>query len=157
MLDFDAIPLELKDLPQWCVYKIEDVGGEETKVPYSLRLGQRASSTDPLTWSTFSVVVAAYQDIEGYSGICFMLSEENGIVFIDLDDCIKGGVIEPWALEIVKRFNSYTERSQSGLGLHILIKGIKPGNRCRLAKHPHKIEIYSHSRQCCLTGDVVAV
>jgi len=67
MLDFDAIPLELKDLPQWCVYKIEDVGGEETKVPYSIRLGQRASSTDPLTLSSFSVVVAAYQDIEGYS------------------------------------------------------------------------------------------
>lgn len=85
-----------------------------------------------------------------------MLTEENGIIFIDLDDSIEeDGTIMPWALEIVKRFNSYVERSQSGHGLHILIKGIKPGDRCRKASYPHKVEIYSHSRQCCLTGDVV--
>lgn len=155
MLDFDSIPLELKALNQWCVYKLEDVDGEKTKVPYSPTTSQRASSTDRLTWSTFNAAMAAYQDLEGYNGICFMLSEENDIVFIDLDGCIKDSVIEPWALEIVNRFNSYTERSQSGNGLHILIKGTKPGDRCRTAKYPHKIEIYSHSRQCCLTGDVV--
>lgn len=157
MLGFDSIPLELKALTQWCVYKLEDVDGEETKVPYSPTTGRRASSTDRSTWSAFNTVKAAYEDFENYNGICFMLSEENCIVFIDLDDCIKDSVIEPWALEIVKRFNSYTERSQSGKGLHILIKGTKPGDRCRTAKYPHKVEIYSHSRQCCLTGDVVVV
>ena len=147
MLDFDAIPLGPKDLPQWCVYKLEDVDGEITTVPYSPTTGQRASSTDRLTWSTFNAALAAYQDREGYDGICFILCEENGIVFIDLDDCIKDGVIEQWALEIVKRFNSYTEQSQRGNGLHILIKRTKPGNRCRTAKYPHTIVICTPIRQ----------
>lgn len=152
--NFDAIPEELRGLRQWCVYKLEVVDGNKTKVPYQIA-GMRASSTDSKTWSSFKAALAAYQDLEGFDGLCFMLAEDNGIVFIDLDDCIKDDIIEPWALEIVKRFNSYTERSQSGKGLHILIKGQKPGTRCRKVDYPHKIEIYSHSRQCCLTGDVV--
>jgi len=152
----ENIPAEAKALDQWCVYQLEEVNGQKTKVPYQLT-GQRASSTDPKTWASFSAALAAYQDLEGYDGICFMLAEENGIVFIDLDNSIKDGIIESWALEIVKKFNSYTERSQSGKGLHILIKGAKPGPRCRSAKYPHAIEIYSHSRQCCLTGDLVVV
>ena len=152
----ENIPPETKTLPQWCTYKLEAVNGERTKVPYSPTTGQRASSTDPGTWSPFEVVLAAFRDLELYDGICLMLAEENGIVFIDLDDSIEeDGTIKTWAQEIVRRFGSYTERSQSGHGLHILIKGVKPGNRCRSAKYPYKVEIYSHSRQCCLTGDLV--
>jgi putative DNA primase/helicase len=153
-VNFDLIPAEFKALRQWCVYKLEVVGGKKTKVPYQIS-GDSASSTDPTTWATFESARDAYQDLEKFDGICFMLSEDNGIVFVDLDDCIKGGNIESWAVEIVRRLNSYTERSQSGKGLHILIKGQKPGARCRRADYPHKIEIYSHSRQCCFTGDVV--
>ncbi len=65
----------------------------------------------------------------------------------------KNGIIEPWALEIIKKFDSYTERSQSGNGLHILIKGKKPIKRCR--KHGSPYEIYDSVRPCYLTGDVV--
>jgi len=153
--NFDNIPEELKQLPQWCGYKLQFVDGEKTKVPYQIT-GSRASSTDPKTWTLFDKVKTAYQD-GIFDGIAFMLSKENGMVFIDLDDCIKDGVIESWAVDIVKKFNSYTERSQSGKGLHVLIKGIKPGDRCRSSKYPRKVEIYSHSRQCCLTGDLVVV
>lgn len=152
----ENIPPETKALPQWCTYKLEVVDGEQTKVPYSPTTGLRASSTDPRTWTTFDVVLTAYTDFELYDGICFMLAEENGIVFIDLDNSIEeNGTIKPWAQEIIGRFNSYTERSQSDKGLHILIRGKKPGPRCSTAKYPHKVEIYSHSRQCCLTGDLV--
>jgi putative DNA primase/helicase len=151
----EKFPLELIPLPQWCVYKLEDINGKRTKIPYNPTTGNRASTTDPKTWATFKAALAAYQDIGGYNGICFMLTKEAGIVFIDLDNCIIEGKIEPWAEEIVKLFDSYTERSQSGNGLHILVKGTKPGNKCRTTKYPHKVEIYSHSRQCCLTGDVI--
>jgi primase-polymerase (primpol)-like protein len=157
MYNFDAIPSELKILSQWCTFKLEVVDGKKTKVPYSPKTGHRASTTDPSTWSIFEAARAAYQDLERYDGICFMLAKENGIVFVDLDDCIEDGIIMGWALNIAKLLNSYTERSQSGKGLHILVKGLKPGNRCRRADYPRKIEIYSHSRQCCLTGDLVAV
>lgn len=154
-IDPETIPTELQALKQWCLYKIELVDDKRTKVPYQV-FGQRADSTDPETWTSFSTALAAYQDVEAFDGLCFMLAEENGIVFIDLDDSIEpDGTIKAWAQEIVNKFNSYTERSQSGKGLHILIRGVKPGPRCRKAKYPHGIEIYSHSRQCCLTGDVV--
>lgn len=150
----ENIPQECKALPQWCTYKLEEVNGERTKVPYSTA-GYRASTTDSKTWGTFKAALAAHQDIGGYNGICFMLTEEAGIVFIDLDHCIENDVIAPWALKIIELFDSYTERSQSGAGIHILVKGRKPGPRCRKATYPHPVEIYSHSRQCCLTGDVI--
>ena len=162
--NFEEIPQEPRALPQWCDYKLDPllekgkpkiVKGKckKTKVPYHPN-GQKASSTAPATWTTFELAKAAYQDLEGvYDGICFMLARDNGIVFIDLDNCIKDGVIDPWAVEIVNRFNSYTEKSQSGKGLHILIKGQKPGPKCRTLKFPG-IEIYDHARQCCLTGNV---
>jgi len=76
----------------------------------------------------------------------------SGTVFIDIDHCIKDGIIDPWAQEIIKQFNSYTEKSQSGNGLHILIKGKKPIKRCR--KNGSPFEIYDCLRPCYLTGDV---
>jgi len=154
-VNHDQIPDEMKRLRQWCTYKLETVDGKKTKVPYEVSTGARASSTAPQTWTTFEAALTAYQDLDKYKGICFMCSDESGIVFIDLDGCIKDGTIEPWADEIVKRFNSYTERSQSGKGLHILIKGTKPGTKCRTKKYPHAVEIYSKARQCCTTGDVL--
>lgn len=151
----ENIPPECKALPQWCVYKLEEVNGERTKVPYNSTTGYRASTIDPTTWSSFNAALAAYEELEIYNGICFMLTEETGIVFIDLDHCIENNTVAPWALGIIELFDSYTERSQSGKGIHILVKGRKPGPRCRKAAYPHPIEIYDHARQCCLTGDVI--
>ncbi|TFH54024.1 MAG: DUF3987 domain-containing protein [Methanothrix sp.] len=151
----ENIPPEAKNLNQWDCYKLEMVDGDKTKVPYSPATGQRASSTDAQTWTSFNAALAAYQDLEIYDGICFFVTEEVGIVFIDLDKCIQDDIIAAWAAEIVKRFGSYTEKSQSGKGLHILIKGKKPGKRCSTAKYPHGVEIYDHARQCCLTGDLL--
>lgn len=154
----ENIPAEIKVLDQWGCYGLEMVEGKETKVPFTPATGHRAKSTRKDTWCSFDAALAAYQDLNIYDGICFFLTRESGIVFIDLDHSINdGGEIEPWTLEIVKRFNSYTERSQSGRGLHILIKGVKPGTRCRRTAYQYPIEIYDHARQCCLTGDLVAV
>jgi primase-polymerase (primpol)-like protein len=153
----ESIPAEIKALDQWGCYKLEMVKDKKTKVPYSPTTGQRAKSTKKETWASFKSALVAYQDLEIYDGICFFLTKESGMVFIDLDHSIKDGIIEPWAVGIVKRFNSYTERSQSGKGLHILIKATKPGTKCRTARSPHDVEIYDHARQCCLTGDLVVV
>jgi len=151
---FENIPERIKNLPQWGPYKLEMVKGRKTKVPYQLN-GQRASSTDPKTWTTFARAVAAVQETDAFSGVFFMLTEENGLIFIDLDSCIKDDVAEKWATDIIQQFESYTEKSQSGRGFHILIEAKKPFARCESASYPHGIEIYDHARQCCLTGDVV--
>ena len=90
----------------------------------------------------------------GFDGICWMMpTEPDDVVFIDIDHCIKDGIIKPWAQKVIDDFDSYTERSQSEEGLHILIEGKKPGKRCR--KHGQPYEIYDHLRPCYLTGDVV--
>lgn len=151
----ESIPQITKDLKQWDCYKLEVVDGKRTKVPYNPTTGQRSSSTDPLSWVPFTVAEAAYRDLELYDGICFFVTKECGLVFIDLDNSITDGRIEPWAMDIVKQFDSYSEISQSGEGLHLLIDGTKPGAKCRTKAYPHKIEIYDHARQACITGDVL--
>ena len=153
-VNFDAVPEEFKAIRQWCVYKLEMVKDKKAKVPYQIS-GHKASSTDPKTWTSYSIALNAYENLDGLNGICFMFSEDNGIIFIDLDTCIEDGVIEPWALDIVNQFNSYSEISQSGHGIHILARGKKPGTKCRTAKSPHPVEIYDHARQCCITGNVI--
>lgn len=154
-INFDAIPSELRDLPQWCCWKLETVKEKLTKVPYQVD-NQKASSTDPKTWTTFPTARNVYENLEKFNGICFMLAKDNGIIFIDLDHCIKDGIIaDPWVADLVKTLNTYTEISQSGNGLHILLKGIKPGARCSTSKFVHDIAIFDHARQCCLTGNVL--
>ena len=149
----ENIPTEFKALPNWALWKSEITEDKTKKVPYQVS-GKRAKSNDPSTWSKFSTALTAYQDVGGFNGICFMMPvEPTKIIFIDIDHCIIDGIIEPWALEIVKRFDSYTERSQSGNGLHILIEGVKPIRRCR--KHGSPFEIYDCLRPCYLTGNVV--
>ena len=151
----ENIPQELKALPNWALWKSEIISSKPKKAPYQVS-GIKAKSNDPSTWCKFNSALTAYQDVGGYDGICFMMPvEPTKIIFIDIDHCIKDGFIDPWALDIVKRFNSYTERSQSGKGLHILIEGMKPIRRCR--KHGSPFEIYDCLRPCYLTGDVVVV
>jgi primase-polymerase (primpol)-like protein len=151
----ENIPKAIKTLPNWTLWKREAIASVTKKVPYQVS-GKKAKSNNPSTWCRFETAFTAYQDVEGFDGICWMMPvKPSDIIFIDIDHCIKGGVIEPWAKEIVERFNSYTERSQSCEGLHILIEGIKPIRRCRKAGKP--FEIYDCLRPCYLTGDVVIV
>jgi AAA domain len=70
-------------------------------------------------------------------------------VVIDLDKCVdpQTGDVETWAGEIVRSIDSYTESSPSGTGLHIWVRGAKPGDRCR-----NGIEMYDRGRYLTLTG-----
>jgi putative DNA primase/helicase len=149
----ENIPDVLKDQRQWALWRRETRNGKPAKVPSQID-GKRGKSNDASTWSIFNTVLSAFQDLEGFDGICWMMPTEPGdVVFIDIDHCIKDGIIEPWAQKVIDEFASYTERSQSEEGLHILIKGKKPGKRCR--KHGSPFEIYDRLRPCYLTGDVV--
>ncbi|TFH53060.1 MAG: DNA primase, partial [Methanothrix sp.] len=102
----DSIPQELKDQRQWAFWKKETRDSKPAKVPYQPD-GKRAKSNDASTWSTFNTVLSTFQDIGGFDGICWMMpTKPDNIIFIDIDNCIKGGVIEPWAQEIIEQFNS---------------------------------------------------
>jgi len=151
----ENIPTEIKDSLQWALWKRETRDSKPAKVPYQPN-GSKAKSNDPRTWCSFDVALTTYQDVGGFDGICWMMPvKPSDIIFIDIDHCVKDGVIEPWALTTVKEFDSYTEFSQSGKGLHILIRGTKPLRRCR--KAGSAFEIYDCLRPCYITGDVVVI
>ncbi|MCX6343466.1 MAG: phage/plasmid primase, P4 family [Armatimonadetes bacterium] len=148
------IPQELKDLRQWVCYRIEERNGKPTKIPYRTDKAGRgnAKSNDPSTWHTFDDVVAAVdKPVNKFDGIGFVLSESDPYVFIDLDHVVNDGEIEPWAQEMIKRVDSYTELSQSGSGIHIIARANKPGPRCRTHSQP-QFEIYDDVRLVVFTG-----
>ena len=145
----ESIPEELKARPQWVVWKA--VGEKPDKVPYSARTGRKSSSTDLTTWSTFEEALRAYE-IGEYAGLGFVFSSGDPYTGIDLDDCVdENGKIVPWALEIVRYLDSYTELSATGTGLHIIVRGRVPNRR------KDKIEVYSTERFFTMTGHVVEV
>jgi hypothetical protein len=81
------------------------------------------------------------------------IDKSEGFVCVDLDHVRdpETGNIEPWALEIVETFNTYTELSKSGKGLHIV-------GRATLDEDfhidPNPVEIYSGniSKMFAFTG-----
>lgn len=143
-----AIPAELRALRQWILWRYEDKGGPKpTKIPYSVR-HQLASVTDPSSWSSFEEVHNLFQ-MGNYSGIGFVFTENDPYAFIDLDDTEGNKTNLERQQLIFKEFDSYSERSPSGKGLHIIVKGSIPQGRKRAS-----VEVYSSVRYATMTGDV---
>ena len=148
----ENIPEQLTRRPQWvvwrAVWRVDGAGkGKWTKPPYQPD-GRPAKSTDPATWAEFGECLLAYQSGR-FDGIGFVFTVEAGFIGIDLDECIaEDGTIAEWALEAVRRFNSFTELSPSGTGLHIYTRGQIPMTG---TKRGH-VEIYRQSRFFTVTG-----
>src|SRR5262249_28117722 len=142
---------ELQAHPQWVCWRREERRGKLTKVPYNPQTGEPARSNDPATWASYAQALFCWQQHPPtYDGIGYMF--KGDITGIDLDHCIdEQGQIEPWAQEIIARLASYTERSPSGKGLHIYVRGRLPGKGIRRPvrrdAHPQQqeaaIEMYS--------------
>lgn len=147
---FDNIPLELRQYKSWVVWKYEDRSGDKpTKVPYDPNTGDMAATNNPDTWGTFEQCVSLVENHSELSGIGFVLSDSDPYAFIDLDDCKGDPALQDKQLKIFQDFNSYAERSPSGQGLHIIVKGSLPQGRRKSC-----IEIYSSGRYMTMTGDV---
>lgn len=157
--NFNQIPEELKVLPQWVVWRYEDIGSlKPTKVPYDPKaINVHASVTDPNTWSAFQEASTRYK-IGGFDGIGFVFTDGDPFTFVDLDNTTKlpNGQPNPnhhidleRQIKIFREFDSYSEVSPGGFGLHVIVKGKVPVGRKRSF-----IEIYSSGRYATFTGDV---
>lgn len=135
-----SIPAELRDRKQWV--------GHRNKRPVQPN-GRPASSTDPATWGTFEQCAAAVESGK-VDGVGFVFSEADPYAGIDLDKCRdpETGQIDPEALALVERLASYTEVSQSGRGLHIIVRATLPGT----GRNAGGIEIYNKGRYFVMTG-----
>ena len=144
------IPSELKQRRQWVLWRYELRHGKWSKVPKTPG-GHNASTANPSTWSDFDTVIAAYER-GGFDGIGFVFVAGGGLVGVDLDNCIDdNGNLAPRAQQIVEQLDSYTERSPSGHGVHVILAGQLPPGSTRRRRGP--VEMYDSGRYFCTTGD----
>ncbi|PGW47586.1 phage/plasmid primase, P4 family [Bacillus thuringiensis] len=151
--NFNEIPTELKNLPQWVLWRKETRNGKLTKIPYQFN-GEMAQANNRRTWSTFATAVKFY--LEGdYDGIGFVFSRQDNYVGIDLDKCVVDGKTNVFSTEIIDTLDSYTEFSPSGKGIHIIIKGSLPQSVLGTGRKntKHGLEIYSYGRYFSFTGN----
>jgi hypothetical protein len=149
-MTIENIPQEMRIYKQWVCWRFEDIDGPKpTKVPYSPLTGKLASVTDPNTWASFEQAAHVLTTTNWYNGIGFVLTEADPFAFIDLDDTKGDQTALDRQIKIYNEFDSFAERSPSGSGLHIIIKGALPSGRRR-----SHIEIYSSARYMTMTGDI---
>ena len=145
MTHYENIPEELKELNQWVCTR------SDSKVPMRAFENEAASSTNPQSWATFDTANEAVS--KGYYDYCGFVFADNGIVGIDIDTGYDDdGLMTPLAADIIGRCESYTEKSKSGRGFHILLRGTLPfKGKNNLAG----VEIYKSARYFIMTGDTI--
>lgn len=137
---------ELLPTPHWVAWRFEDRDGKRTKVPVNPHTGDRASSTDPRTWGSATLAEACRLE-HGYPGVGFVVSGDY--VGVDLDGCLEGDTLSPFAAHIVAQLDSYTERTPSKTGLRVWCRGQWTHPRRRTAG----VEVYGTGRFFTVTAD----
>jgi primase-polymerase (primpol)-like protein len=144
-MNLNNIPEELKKLPQWVCTR------HDSKIPMRAGTTYPASSTDAWSWSEFEVAKEAVK--KGFYDYVGFVFNDNGIVGIDIDDgYTEDGFMSELAADIIGKCESYTEKSKSGRGFHILLKGELPFKGKNNLKG---VEIYKTARYFIMTGDTI--
>ncbi len=141
-----TIPEELRGRDQWVARR--------GKVLIDPKTGGNAKTNDPSTWGTFDEAVHR-AEADRLDGVGFVFTKGDPYAFVDLDECFdpETGELDPSASEVVERLNSYAEFSSSGRGVHVVVKGEKPGSRCRKVADGHEVELYDSGQYMALTGN----
>ena len=144
-MNLDNIPKDIQRLRQWVCTK------GDSKAPIDAETAYPASSTNHLSWSSFdSARTYVEHGCFDYVGFVF---NDNGIVGIDIDDGYdEDGLMSELAADIIGKCGSYTEKSKSGRGFHILLYGDIPFKGKNNLKG---VEIYKASRFFIMTGDTL--
>ena len=153
--DPSRIPIALRRLDQWVVWRAEDTKRGVTKVPYRARQPTRRASTRARgQWSDAATAIEAVRFHADLTGIGFVLTPDDPYVGIDLDDVIDpaSGTVAPLAARAIRRLDTYTEASPSGTGVHLILEGSLEGLRGR--KHG-RVEVYEEGRYLTFTGAVL--
>ena len=144
---YNAVPQQLKDLPHWIVWKLEQRDGKDTKVPYDAKSNGKtyfAKSNDTTTWTDFTKAAAVATDVlSQYDGVGFML-QGTDLVGIDFDGVIYDKSVEPFVLEILKHLGSpYCEITPSGNGLRSFVEcPALPAGQRKFSGNKYGAEIY---------------
>lgn len=151
-MSFSNLPERMKSYHNWVIWRLEQTKDKkDTKIPYSVK-GGYASVSDPATWASYAEAVNAYQQ-GGFSGIGFVFTG-TPFVAIDIDDCLNPATNEltAEAQDTVKVLHTYTEISQSGTGLHLVMEGHLPDGRRK--NHPFEMYGNGSNRYFAMTGNI---
>jgi len=150
---FDRVPTEMRAWHQWVCWRYGAApSGKPTKIPIQSANGREAKVNDPGTWGSYAAAVAAVAaELWGSAGIGFVFGPDDPYAGIDLDDTKGDADLLDWHGRVFNAVQSYAERSPSGLGLHIIVRGTVPDG---LRSDAFAVEIYSSGRFFTMTGDV---
>ncbi len=149
---YEAIPEELKELRQWCCFKLQPRGDKMTKIPIDANTGQLGKSNDESTWADFDTALSA---IEKYNldGLGFYFKAPFFGIDIDnvkeeieryKNDDHEDNIVS----EFIELMCSYAEYSVSGNGIHIIAKGELPKG----GRRKGNVEMYDSGRFFVMTG-----
>ena len=155
-VQFENIPIELKKINRWVMWKYVEIGEGETKRLSKLPMqtnGAPASSTNPKHWSDFFTVEEAYQSGK-FSGVGFVFSEDDNLVGIDIDDCRDpdSGELTDFAQNIIDNVEGYVEISPSQTGVKIFTRA---NFQHAHVDHTIGLECYPHARYFTVTGAIL--
>lgn len=150
---FENIPHELKELKQWCNWKMVERNGRKTKIPVNSITGELAQSNNEETWTHYE---EALEQSDKYDGIGFFFKPPY--FGIDIDDIkpdieryLQNDHDENIVSEFIDIMESYAEISTSGTGIHIIAKGELPPNGSRKGN----VEMYSSGRFFVMSGNII--
>ena len=146
----EKIPEVMKEISNW-VCRTKD------KMPINPHTGTPAKANDNTTWSDYQTACNYADNNPGkVVGIGFELTENSGIIGVDIDHCLKDGkFLNDKIKEFIDMVKSYIEYSPSGEGLHIYLKGTWPtnvGNKKKLENNI-VVEVYNNKRYFTVTGN----
>jgi len=112
--------------------------------------GYWLSINDRSKWATYEKA----KESEHGDGVGFILNGD-GVVCIDLDDCMEGGKPNQQARELIDSLpRTFVEVSPSGRGLHIWGYGEVTTGR-RFERDGLKIEVYGEGRYLTVSGNAL--
>lgn len=156
----------LYERKQWLVWQYVQTAPDTKpkKIPCSYLTGKPASVTDEANLGTFSQVRDFINTQPKPENWGIGIAMGHGLAGIDLDNCIMPNqVLADTARDIVLRFNSYTEFSPSGKGMHILFTHSLTDAECKellggkLGARTKDFELYLGQHYLTVTGSQFGV
>src|SRR5688572_11547247 len=121
-----GVPALLRERPRWICWRLAPGTPKPRKLPLAPRTGEVADAHDPIVWTDFATACRRAGEIQGCAGLGYVFVEGDGLVGIDLDDCVdEQGRPTPEAMDIVRRFGTYAEISPSGTGVKLFLIAAK--------------------------------
>ena len=126
---------ELKEMKIWFPWRwVTDKNGKPKKMPFAAKGGETGTDGGHRhTWVTYDEAVVAVEKYHA-AGVGFKVPE--GYFFLDIDH---KELTDPLAQTLLTRFDSYTERSVSGGGIHIY-------GKCDFTKLPTYVDKESKTK-----------